>query len=178
MQTLNALNTLSSQVQTQKNQNKKQFPSSDVSFKDMVEESTAKNKSSREISKSEKNDKSCEYARKARYETTSEIEQSENLYAETKNAAEEENLAENQVTDASARESSEEIQGKILQEKPVKNLTKENLSETAESDPVVQSVSFSIDNAQLEYLKTRESTENNGFSLDNIEEYIRRYKCS
>ena len=38
MQTLNALNTLSSQVQTQKNQNKKQFPSSDVSFKDMVEE--------------------------------------------------------------------------------------------------------------------------------------------
>lgn len=171
MQTLNALNTLSSQVQTQKNQNKKQFPSSDVSFKDMVEESTAKNKSSREISKSEKNDKSSGYARKARYETTSEVEQSENLYAETKNAAEEENLAENQVTDASAKESSEEIPGKILQEKPVKNLTKENLSETAESDPVVQSVSFSIDNAQLEYLKTRESTENNGFSLDNIEEY-------
>lgn len=171
MQTLNALNTLSSQVQTQKNQNKKNFPSSDVSFKDMVEESTAKNKSSREISKSEKNDKSCEYARKARYETTSEVEQSENLYAETKNTAEEENLAENQVTDASAKESSEEIPGKILQEKPVKNLTKENLSETAESDPVVQSVAFSIDNAQLEYLKTRESTENNGFSLDNIEEY-------
>lgn len=171
MQTLNALNTLSSQVQTQKNQIKKQFPSSDVSFKDMVEESTAKNKSSREISKSEKNDKSCEYARKARYETTSEVEQSENLYAETKNAEGEENLVENQVTDASAKESSEEIPGKILQEKPVKNLTKENLSETAESDPVVQSVSFSIDNAQLEYLKTRESTENNGFSLDNIEEY-------
>ena len=172
MQTLNALNTLSSQVQTQKNQNKKQFPSSDVSFKDMVEESTAKNKSSREISKSEKNDKSCEYARKARYETTSEVEQSENLYAETKNTAEEENLAENQVTDASVKESSEEIPGKILQEKPLKNLTKENLSETAESDPAVQSVSFSIDNAQLEYLKTRESTENNnGFSLENIEEY-------
>ena len=130
MQTLNALNTLSSQVQTQKNQNKKQFPSSDVSFKDMVEESTAKNKSSREISKSEKNDKSCEYARKARYETTSEVEQSENLYAETKNATEEENPAENQVTDASAKKSSEEIPGKILQEKPVKNLTKENLSDS------------------------------------------------
>lgn len=171
MQTLNALNTLSSQVQTQKNQNKKPVPSSDVSFKDMVEESTAKNKFSREISKSEKNDKSSGCARKARYETTSEVEQSENLYAETKNAAEEENLAEKQVTDASAKESSEEIPGIILQEKPAKNLTKEILSETAESDPVVQSVSFSIDNAQLEYLKTRESTENNSFSLDNIEEY-------
>lgn len=171
MQTLNTVNTLSSQVQTQKTQNKKHVPSSDVSFKDMVEESTARNKSSREISKSEKNDKSSGYAKKARYETTSEVEQSENLYAEIRESVEEESVAENQKTDVPAMEFSEELPGKSLQEKPVKKLTGEKLSETVDSDPVLQSVSFSIDNAQLEYLKTRENTEDNFFSLDNIEEY-------
>lgn len=171
MQTLNTVNTLSSQVQTQKTQNKKHVPSSDVSFKDMVEESTARNKFSREISKSEKNDKSSGYAKKARYETTSEVEQSENLYAEIRESVEEESVAENQKTDVPAMEFSEELPGKSLQEKPVKKLTGEKLSETVDSDPVLQSVSFSIDNAQLEYLKTRENTEDNFFSLDNIEEY-------